>query len=66
MAEQQNNRTQPRNIFEAINMNIVDMSQDLVALHQKVDAIYNVLFPAQINSIAEPDAPGADAEKNNK
>ncbi len=48
---------QPRNIFEAINQNIVDLSQDMVNMYQKVDAIYNALFPAQPQ--AEPTDSGA-------
>lgn len=49
---------QPRNIFEVINQNIVDLSQDMVIMFQKVDAIYNALYPAQ-TSIAEPTDSGA-------
>lgn len=48
---------QPRNIFEAINQNIVDLSQDMVNMYQKVDAIYNALFPAQPQT--EPTDSGA-------
>lgn len=49
---------QPRNIFEVINQNIVDLSQDMVIMFQKVDAIYNALYPAQ-TGIAEPTDSGA-------
>ena len=56
---------QPRNIFECINQNIVDLSQDMVALYQKmetmeakIDAIYMALYPSQ--TLSEPDASGAD------
>lgn len=49
---------QPRTIFEAINQNIVDLSQDMVIMFQKVDAIYNALFPAQLTQ-AEPTDSGA-------
>lgn len=47
----------PRNIFEVINQNIVDLSQDMVVMFQKVDAIYSALYPAQ--TIAEPTDSGA-------
>lgn len=54
----QNQQTpQPRNIFEVINQNIVDLSQDMVIMFQKVDAIYNALYPTQ--PIAEPTDSGA-------
>jgi hypothetical protein len=36
---------QPRSIFEAINLNVVDMSKDLVAIAQKIDAIHAALYP---------------------
>lgn len=49
---------QPRTIFEAINQNIVDLSQDMVIMFQKVDAIYNALYPAQPIQ-AEPTDSGA-------
>jgi len=52
---------QPRNIFEVINQNIVDMSQDMVAMYQKVDLIFNALYPSIQN--AEPDVPGAAQEE---
>lgn len=50
---------QPRNIFEAINQNIVFLSQDLVELYRKVDEIHAALFPPQ-TPIAEPDVPGTE------
>ena len=53
---------QPRNIFEAINQNIVFLSQDLVELYRKVDEIHAALFPPQ-PPIAEPDVPGAETEE---
>lgn len=52
----------PRNIFEAINQNIVFLSQDLVELYRKVDEIHAALFPPQ-TPIAEPDVPGAEKEE---
>ena len=50
---------QPRNIFEMINQNVVDLSNDVVAIYEKVDAIYKVLYP----EISEPDTPGAEENK---
>lgn len=51
----------PRNIFEQIlfgvkttNDNIVALSEDLSLVHQKIDAIYNALYPP----IQEPTADG--------
>lgn len=49
----------PRNIFEMINQNVVDLSNDVVAIYEKVDAIYKVLYP----EISEPDTPGAEENK---
>lgn len=49
----------PRNIFEAINQNIVDLSQDIVELYRKVDEIHAALYPP-MQPIAEPDVPGAE------
>ena len=43
---------QPRNIFEVINLNVVDLSKDVVALFElmrrveaKIDAVYVALYP---------------------
>ena len=47
---------QPRNIFEVINQNLVDLSQDLMIMFAKVDSIYNALYPTQNT---EPTDPGA-------
>ena len=51
----------PRNIFEQIlfgvkttNDNVVALSEDLALVHQKIDAIYNALYPP----IQEPPADG--------
>lgn len=52
----------PRNIFEAINQNIVDLSQDVVLLFEKVNEIHAALYPPQL-PIAEPDVPGAETEE---
>ncbi len=55
--------TQPKNIFELINQNIVDMSKDVVSMYDKIetmeskiDAIYDALYP----KISEPNASGAE------
>ena len=53
---------QPKNIFEVINQNIVDLSQDLVLLFQKVNEIHTALYPP-VTHIAEPDVPGAETEE---
>jgi hypothetical protein len=57
----ENTEPKPRNIFELINMNVVDMSKDLVLLHEKIDkiecvmqAIYDTLYPQEL--------PNADGE----
>lgn len=52
----------PRNIFEAINQNIVELSQDLVELYKKVDEIHAALYPP-MPPIAEPNVPGAETEE---
>jgi hypothetical protein len=56
-----NTEPKPRNIFELINMNVVDMSKDLVLLHEKIDkvecvmqSIYDALYPQEL--------PNADGE----
>lgn len=53
MAQEQ---TKPRNIFEAINQNIVDLSQDIVLIYSRVEAIYKALYP----DTSEPNAIGAE------
>lgn len=52
---------EPKNIFELINMNVVDMSKDLVLVHtelqemkQQINAIYSALYPQEL--------PNADGE----
>lgn len=50
---------QPKNIFELINQNIVDLSQDVVTIFEKVDAIYKALYP---NS-SEPNVSGTETKK---
>lgn len=37
----------PKNIFEVINQNIVDLSQDMVVMFEKVNAIYKALYPEE-------------------
>ena len=62
--EQQQPR-QPKNIFEqlafglqTVNDNVVDLFKSVEDIHQKVDVIYNALYPAP--AISEPTAPGAE------
>jgi hypothetical protein len=50
----------PRNIFEVINQNIVDLSQDLVLIYSRVEAIYKALYP----DTSEPNAIGTEGEVN--
>lgn len=52
---------EPKNIFELINVNVVDMSKDLVLVHkevqemkQQINAIYRALYPQEL--------PNADGE----
>lgn len=52
---------EPKNIFELINVNVVDMSKDLVLVHnelqemkQEINAIYRALYPQEL--------PNADGE----
>ena len=49
---------QPKNIFELINQNIVDLSKDMVAMFEKVDAIYRALYPND----SEPNASGTETQ----
>ena len=44
---------QPRNIFELINSNIVAISEDMNAMHQKIDRIYAALYPKEQNQPTE-------------
>lgn len=46
---------EPKNLFELINMNVVDMSKDLVLVHnevqemkQQINAIYRALYPQEL------------------
>lgn len=50
----------PRNIFEVINQNIVDLSQDMVLIYSRVEAIYKALYP----DTSEPNAIGTEGEVN--
>lgn len=65
---------QPRTIFDAINANIVGMSEDMNLMHQKVDEVkgkidmlYAALFPAQETEQEKPNATGETAaDRRNK
>lgn len=57
---------EPKNIFELINVNVVDMSKDLVVIHdqihemrQQINAIYRALYPQEL-----PNADGEVLEDN--
>ena len=59
------NNKQPRTIFDAINENIVNMSEDMNLMHgkvddlqAKVDVLYKALVPAQEGEESEPNATG--------
>lgn len=73
METNQNNQ-QPRTIFDAINANIVGMSEDMNLMHQKVDEVkgkidmlYAALFPAQETEQEKPNATGETAaDRRNK
>lgn len=73
MEANQNNQ-QPHTIFDAINANIVGMSEDMNLMHQKVDEVkgkidmlYAALFPAQETEQEKPNATGETAaDKRNK
>ena len=59
------NNTQPRNIFEAINLNIAAVAQDVAylckkvtELEQKMDSIYSAFYPPQEQPNATGDAFG--------
>lgn len=64
---------QPRTIFDAINANIVCMSEDMNLMHQKVDEVkskidmlYAALFPAQETEQEKPNATGETLADRNK
>ncbi len=64
---------QPRTIFDAINANIVGMSEDMNLMHQKVDEVkskidmlYAALFPAQETVQEKPNATGDTLANRNK
>lgn len=55
-----NTEPKPRNIFELINVNVVDMSKDLVLMHEKIDklecmmqSIYDALYQELPNADGE-------------
>ena len=54
---------QPRNIFELINSNIVAISEDLNAMHEKIDRIYAALYPKEQN---QPTENGSGSASNNE
>ena len=62
-------KQQPRTIFDAINENIVGMSEDMNLMHgkvdnilAKVDVLYNALVPAQEPQEEQPNAVGDTSE----
>ena len=59
--KQPQQQIQPRNIFEVINQNIVDLSQDVVQLYTMVEKIYTALYPP--TPAAEPVASGTEKEE---
>lgn len=68
MEQEKKQQTRPMNIFEAINQNIVDMSQDNVAMFEliqrmavKIDEIHAALYPATHNEIPN-DSPKGSGE----
>nr|DAH86330.1 MAG TPA: hypothetical protein [Caudoviricetes sp.] len=73
MEANQNNQ-QPHTIFDAINANIVGMSEDMNLMHQKVDdllakvnVIYRALVVAQETEQEKPNTTGdTPADKRNK
>jgi len=72
METNQNNQ-QPRTIFDAINANIVGMSEDMNLMHKKVDEVkgkidmlYAALFPAQETEREKPNATGDTPADRNK
>jgi hypothetical protein len=38
----------PRNIFEAINLNIVDLSKDVCLIAKQIEEIHAVLYPKNL------------------
>lgn len=58
----ENKTRRPMNIFEAINQNIVDLSQDVVTLFGLVKEIHAALYPPM--ETAEPTDSGAEESKN--
>lgn len=59
--QQAQKQPQPRNLFELINMNVVDMSKDLVSLYDRVSAMeekINMIYLALYPPMEEPNATG--------
>lgn len=62
-------KQQPRTIFDAINENIVGMSEDMNLMHGKIDTLlakvevlYNALVPAQEPQEEQPNAVGETSD----
>ncbi len=60
---------QPRTIFDGINENVVNLSEDMNTMHckvdellAKIDVIYTALVPVQECSEGEPNAVGDTPE----
>lgn len=49
------------NIFDLINKNIVELSEDLNLMHKKIDEIHAVLYPQEV-----PNATGDPPMEDNK
>lgn len=72
--ETSQNNPKPRTIFDAINTNIVGLSEDMNLMHQKVDEVkgkidmlYAALFQMHETEQREPNATGeTTADKRNK
>jgi hypothetical protein len=57
MAE--NKQPQPRNIFEVINLNIIDISKDIAVIFKEIHEIHEILFPKN----NEPNTLGAKTDE---
>lgn len=71
MEQQQNTQPQqrPQNIFELINVNVVDMSKDLVSLYDRVTAMeekVNLIYLALYPPVEQPNATGDAPEEEIK
>lgn len=43
------------NIFDIINSNIVELSEDINLMHKKIDEMYMVLFPQELPASSSQD-----------